>query len=440
MALLTSAPKGTQDILPSQSGNWHYIERKALSIAERYGFREMRTPTFEHTELFLRSVGDTTDVVQKEMYTFRDKKDRSITLRPEGTAGVVRAAIENGLLNGQLPLKISYIVNCFRYEKPQAGRLREFHQFGVELFGADGAAADAEVISLAEEALSSLGVTRIRLMLNSIGCKTCRPEYQKKLRAYFQEHEGELCETCKGRLLTNPMRIIDCKSPACKKLAESAPKMIGHLCPECEAHFAGLKKRLDAMGIAYQIDPDIVRGLDYYVRTVFEFVTDAIGAQGTVCGGGRYDGLVETVGGPALSGIGFAIGLERLLLVMAASGAEFPPAKGCDLYLAAVGDAASAEAGAIARKLRLEGFSVETDLTGRSLKAQMRYADKIGAAYSAVLGESELAGGTVKVRDMAGGRQAELPLGDGFLGAFYQLTLSKSVSDAADAAARHGQE
>ena len=330
MALLTSAPKGTQDILPAQSADWRYIEREALSIAERYGFHEMRTPTFEHTELFLRSVGDTTDVVQKEMYTFRDKKDRSITLRPEGTAGIVRAAIENGLLNGQLPLKVSYLTNCFRYEKPQAGRLREFHQFGVELFGADGAAADAEVISLAGEILSTLGVTKIRLMLNSIGCKSCRPEYQKKLKAYFHAHEDELCETCRGRLQTNPMRIIDCKSPVCKKLAEAAPKMIDHLCPECAAHFEDLKKRLDAMGIAYQIDPDIVRGLDYYVQTVFEFVTDAIGAQGTVCGGGRYDGLVETVGGPALSGIGFAIGLERLLLVMAASGAEVPPAPGCD--------------------------------------------------------------------------------------------------------------
>lgn len=436
MKPLTFAPKGTQDILPADSPRWHYVERTALETAERYGFFELRTPTFEHTELFSRAVGDTTDVVQKEMYTFLDKKDRSVTLRPEGTAGIVRAAIENGLLSGQLPVKASYLINCFRYEKPQAGRLREFHQFGVEALGSPSPAADAEVIALANEVLTSLGVREIKLYINSIGCKSCRPAYQKQLREYFASQRGRLCETCLARLETNPLRIIDCKVPSCKEIAAAAPKMLDHLCPECEAHFAELKERLDAMGISYDIDPDIVRGLDYYARTVFEFVTGAIGAQGTVCGGGRYDGLIEELGGPSLPGVGFAMGLERLLLVMAASQAETPLAARCELYLAPMGRAASIAAGAMATQLRAAGVAADFDTMSRSLKAQMRYADKLGAAFTMVIGDDELARHEATVKEMATGAQTALPLGGDFADAFSKLLIAKSLNEAADAAAK----
>ncbi len=436
MKLLTNAPKGTKDVLPSDAPRWHYIERRALDLAERYGFFEMRTPVFEHTELFSRAVGDTTDVVQKEMYTFTDKGDRSVTLRPEGTAGVVRAAVENGLLAGQLPVKASYVISCFRYEKPQAGRLREFHQFGVESFGSPSPAADAEVIGLAHRLLKELGVTGVRLNLNSIGCRKCRPEYQRKLREYFSLHEEELCGTCRERLVKNPLRIIDCKNPSCKTLAAGAPKMIDHLCPECQAHFSELRARLDAMGIAYEIDPDIVRGLDYYVRSVFEFVTDTIGAQGTVCGGGRYDGLIEEIGGPALPGVGFAVGLERLLLVMDACGASFPPATPCEVFLAPMGEKASVTAGALVERLRAEGIRADADTMGRSLKAQMRCADKLGARYTCVLGDNEIAAGAARLKEMATGEQTEVPLGEGFTEAVEKILLRRQIAETADAAAK----
>jgi histidyl-tRNA synthetase len=435
MKLLTTAPKGTKDVLPSDSPRWHYIERTALDIAERYGFFEVRTPVFEHTELFNRAVGDTTDVVQKEMYTFTDKGDRSITLRPEGTSGVVRACAESGILNGQLPVKASYVMSCFRYEKPQAGRLREFHQFGVESLGSPSPAADAEVIALANRVLTELGVGKTKLFLNSIGCKSCRPDYHKKLKEYFGAHESELCETCRGRLETNPLRILDCKNDTCKKLAAGAPKMIDHLCPECEAHFQELRRRLDAMGIRYEIDPDIVRGLDYYCRTVFEFVTDTIGAQGTVCGGGRYDGLVEQIGGPALPGIGFGMGLERLLLVMEASNAPIPPAAPCEVCLIPMGENASVVAGTLVEQLRREGIRADADTMGRSLKAQMRAADKLGARFTVVLGDDELANGAAQIKDMANGEQKPIPLGEGFADAVSALLIAKQLADTADAAA-----
>ena len=436
MKLLTSRPKGTQDILPEDITAWHYVERTALDIAERYGFFEMRTPTFEHTELFYRAVGDTTDVVQKEMYTFNDKKDRSITLRPEGTAGIVRAAIENGLLGGQLPVKTSYVISCFRYEKPQAGRLREFHQFGVESLGSPSPAADAEAIALANQVLGTLGVKRTELFINSIGCKTCRPSYQEKLKQYFATHKEHLCETCLTRLDTNPMRIIDCKSPECQKIAADAPKMIDHLCSDCEDHFSELRTRLEAIGIRYVINPDIVRGLDYYCRTVFEFVTETIGAQGTVCGGGRYDGLIEELGGPALPGVGFAMGIERLQLVMAASGAEKPLPLPCELFIAPMGKAASVAAGALVSKLRAEGISADSDTMGRSLKAQMRYADKLGAVYTMVIGDNELNEQKATIKEMATGNTHALPLGEGFTDAFTQLTIARSINAAADAASK----
>ena len=437
MKLLTSRPKGTQDILPEDITAWHYVERTALDIAERYGFFEMRTPTFEHTELFYRAVGDTTDVVQKEMYTFNDKKDRSITLRPEGTAGIVRAAIENGLLGGQLPVKASYVINCFRYEKPQAGRLREFHQFGVESLGSPSPAADAEAIALANQVLGTLGVKKTELFINSIGCKVCRPPYQVKLKEYFTAHKANLCETCLARLDTNPMRIIDCKSPECQAIAADAPKMIEHLCSECEEHFSELRERLEAIGIQYVINPDIVRGLDYYCRTVFEFVTDTIGAQGTVCGGGRYDGLIEELGGPALPGVGFAMGIERLQLVMSASGAEKPLPLTCELFIAPMGKAASIAAGALVSQLRAEGISADSDTMGRSLKAQMRYADKLGAVYTMVIGDNELKEQKAVVKEMATGNTCAIVLDEGFADEFTKLTIARSIQAAADAASKY---
>ena len=435
MKLLTTAPKGTKDVLPADSPRWHYIERTVLEIAERYGFFEVRTPTFEHTELFNRAVGDTTDVVQKEMYTFTDKGGRSITLRPEGTSGAIRALAENGVLAGQLPVKASYVMSCFRYEKPQAGRLREFHQFGVESVGSPSPAADAEVIALGSRVLEELGVNKVRLFLNSIGCRECRPAYHEKLRAYFASHESELCETCRGRLTTNPLRILDCKNPECKALAEKAPKMIDHLCPDCRAHFDGVTARLDAMGIRWELDPDIVRGLDYYCRTVFEFVTETIGAQGTVCGGGRYDGLVEEIGGPALPGIGFGMGLERLQLVMEASGAEVPPAQPCEIFLVPMGQAASVRAGTLVEQLRREGIRADADTMGRSLKAQMRCADKLGALFTMVLGDDELAQGTAKIKDMKTGEQVSVSL-DRFVETAEKLLLDRQLADTADAAAK----
>ena len=410
MALLTKRPKGTQDFLPDRTGKLQYLESTLLGTAKLYGFGEIRTPVFEHTELFTRSVGDTTDVVQKEMYTFNDKKGRSVTLKPEGTAGVVRAAVENGLLNEALPLKLSYVTPCFRYENTQEGRYRQFHQFGVEVLGAKSPSADAEVISLIHECLSVLEVENLTLEINSIGCPNCRPSYHAALKEYFSQYTDRLCPTCLERLDKNPLRILDCKCPECKEIAKGAPVVLDFLCDDCRTHFEGLKQRLAAMEIPYTIDPTIVRGLDYYTKTVFEFVSNQIGAQGTVCGGGRYDGLVEEVGGPATCGLGYAIGLERLLAVMEAGGCEFPQERPCDLYIAPMGEAASIEALRLVTQLRQEGFVAETDTVGRSLKAQLKYADKIGAAYTLVLGDNELAAGKANLKRMADGQQQEVEL------------------------------
>ena len=352
MALLTNAIKGTQDVLPQDSYKNRFVEQTLAEIAGNYGFREIRTPVFEHTELFNRSVGDTTDVVQKEMYTFLDKGDRSITLRPEGTAGAVRAFLEHGLFNEALPQKVYYLTSCYRYEKPQAGRLREFHQFGVECFGAESAAADAEVISLANEIFGFLGVEGLELQINSIGCPTCRAEYQKALKEYFDSKKGDLCETCLSRLDRNPMRILDCKSPICSEIAKEAPVVLDFLCDDCKDHFEKLKSYLDAMNIVYKVNPTIVRGLDYYTRTVFEFVATGIGAQGTVCGGGRYDGLCEELSGNHTPALGFGLGLERLMLVLEAQGIELPADQKCNLYVAPAGDAAALYAAGVVTNLR----------------------------------------------------------------------------------------
>lgn len=412
MALVTKAIKGTQDILPSEVYKNQFIEQTVLDIAGKFGFREIRTPVFEHTELFQRGVGDTTDVVQKEMYTFDDKGGRSITLRPEGTAGAVRAFLEHGLFNEALPQKICYILNCYRYEKPQAGRWREFQQFGVEMFGASSPAADAEVISLANEIFAFLGVEGLQLELNSIGCPECRKNYHAALREYFDSRKDELCPTCLGRLEKNPMRILDCKSPICKDIAKDAPAIIDYICNDCSAHFESVKKYLDKMNIEYVVNPRIVRGLDYYTRTVFEFVSTQIGAQGTVCGGGRYDGLVEELGGPVTPALGFGMGTGRLLMLLEAQGIELPKPDGCDIYIAPMGEQASFEAAAIVADLRAGGISAQTDVVGRSLKAQMKYADKIGAKYTMVLGDNEITEGKAKIKNMDTGDSTEMEIAE----------------------------
>lgn len=404
MPLLTQGPKGTQDFTPQVTEKLQYLESTLLQTAKLFGFGELRTPIFEHTELFTRSVGDTTDVVQKEMYTFEDKKGRSITLKPEGTAGSLRASIEHGLLAGALPLKLSYVTPCFRYEKQQAGRYRQFHQFGVEALGSLSTAQDAEVIGLVDECFKVLGVRDITLEINSIGCPNCRPNYQKALVEYYSQYKSELCPTCLERLEKNPLRLLDCKVDRCKEISKNAPSGLDYLCEECDTHFTGLKRRLDGMGIAYTVNDRIVRGLDYYTKTVFEFVSQNIGSQGTVCGGGRYDGLVELLGGAPTPGIGFAMGLERLLMVMEAGGASFPEPVRCDIYIAPMGEEASLQAGLMVAKLRDEGFWAETDLMDRSLKSQLKYADKLGAKYSLVLGDNELATNTAQIKDMRDGK------------------------------------
>ena len=399
--------KGTMDILPDETPLFRSIERVMHEEAARYGFGEIRLPTFELTELYVRGVGDTTDVVQKEMYTFADGED-SITLRPEGTAGVVRALIENGKYGDTMPQKYYYIMSCFRHEKPQAGRSREFFQFGTEVFGAETPAADATVIAVAASVLRRLGLKNICLHINSIGCKACRPAYKQALTEHFSAQRQELCDTCRERLAKNPLRLLDCKSPICSAIAAKAPKTIDHLCPDCDAHFAKLRELLDAMGIPYVVDPSIVRGLDYYTRTVFEFVAEGIGAQSTVCGGGRYDGLVESLGGPALSGIGFGMGITRVILAMKQAGlAEIAPDRP-RLYIASLGDAAVPTALSITERLRREGVYAECDVVGRSLKAQMKYANKLGADYTLILGDSEIESGVAQLRDMRNSTQTEV--------------------------------
>lgn len=427
MALITNAIKGTLDVLPKESYKIQYVESAVREIAENFGFYEMRTPVFEHTELFQRSVGETTDVVQKEMYTFADKGGRSITLRPEGTAGAARAFLENGLFNEALPQKIYYLTSCYRYEKPQAGRLREFHQFGVEAFGAGSPAQDAEIIALANEVFNYLGVKNLTLEINSIGCPACRAAYQKALKAYFENYKSELCETCKGRLDRNPMRILDCKSPVCSKIAAGAPKILDYLCEDCRAHFDAVQQYLNAMQIDFTVNPEIVRGLDYYTRTVFEFVSNEIGAQGTVCGGGRYDGLLEELGGKPMPACGFGMGLERLLLLMDAQNTPFPDRKGCDIYFASMGDKANLEAARLALDLRNEGLAAQFDTVGRGLKAQMKYADKLGALYTVVLGDNELETGKAQLKNMKDGTLTEISLDD-FTDTFQSIVIKDAMS------------
>lgn len=428
MALVTKAIKGTKDVLPKDVHKNQYIEATALDIAEKYGYKEIRTPVFEHTELFQRGVGDTTDVVQKEMYTFDDKGGRSITLRPEGTAGAVRSYLENGLCNEALPQKVCYIGPCFRYEKPQAGRLREFHQFGVECFGTASPLADAELIALGKSIFDTLEVKDINLEINSIGCPTCRAEYHKALKEYFSARADELCDTCRDRLDRNPMRILDCKSPVCSEIAKDAPVVIDYLCDECRQHFETVQNYLDAMNIEYTINPKIVRGLDYYTKTVFEFITNSIGAQSAVAAGGRYDGLVDELGGQKTPSLGFAMGLERIMLLMEAQNAPFPEANVPDLFVVALGEKATLKAVEIVKDMRAEGFGALMDLNQRSVRAQMKYADKLGAKFNIVIGDNEVETGIAKLKNMASGEETEIAL-DTFVSGFYNISLSEQLAD-----------
>lgn len=409
---MINIPKGTKDVLPSESYKWQFIENAAREVAKDFNIREIRTPVFEHTELFLRGVGETTDVVTKEMYTFEDKGGRSITLKPEGTAGAARMFIENGLANAPLPLKAYYIAPCYRYERPQAGRLREFHQFGIEVFGTSAPEADAEVIFSASSFLKKLGIRDTRLEINSIGCKSCRAEYNRALKDYFRPHLGEMCATCNERFDKNPLRMIDCKEERCKKITANAPKILDYLCPECRAHFERVKTLLDGLGVEYAVNPDIVRGLDYYTRTVFEFVSTSIGAQGTVCGGGRYDGLISELGGGNVPAIGFAAGLERLVLLMENTGVPFPEAPVPEVYIAGMDDASRAKAFSLVNGLRTQGISAEGDLMARSVKAQLKYADKLGAKYVVVIGGTELETGVCNVKKMSDGSVTCVPFAD----------------------------
>ncbi len=409
---MITIPKGTKDVLPAEAYKWHFVEDTARRIAALYDLKEIRTPVFEHTELFLRGVGDTTDIVNKEMYTFLDKGERSITLKPEGTAGVVRSFIENGLAGGVLPLKMYYLTPVFRYERPQAGRLREHHQFGVEIFGGKGAETDAEVILLARDYIRALGVEGVELHLNSIGCKHCRPKYNEALREYLRPHLAEMCPTCNARFEKNPLRILDCKEEKCAAINANAPKAADYLCDECREHFEKLKGILDACGVAYTLDPKLVRGLDYYSKTVFEFVSCSIGAQGTVLGGGRYDTLIENLGGPSVPAVGFGSGIERMLLVLENTGKAVPAAPRVCAYVAGLDEEGRKAAFMLANELRGRGVSAQTDLAARSVKAQFKYAGKIGARYVVVIGADELASGQYTVKNMDDSSSVSVPAGE----------------------------
>ena len=410
--MLTQAPKGTKDIFGGEIAVWQEIEQKMRSICKSFGIEEIRTPVFEHTELFSRGVGETTDIVQKEMYTFTDKGDRSITLRPEGTAGVARAYIEHGMHNNPKPSKFYYINSTFRYENTQSGRQRQFNQFGVEMLGSYEAAQDAEAVSVAHRLLAELGVKNVRLYLNSLGCPECREKYNDLLKAYINENLGSLCKTCVQRFDKNPLRVLDCKEKSCMDILSGAPLVLDCLCEECRSHFGDVQSILDEMGIEYEINPKIVRGLDYYTRTVFEFVTDSIGAQGTVCGGGRYDNLIEECGGEPAGAVGFGLGIERLILTLKAGGGEplYRPER--DVFIGSIGKKGQISAMGITYALRSRGIMADCDTMGRSVKAQMKYADKIGSRYSLIIGENELETDSAELKNMATGEKTRIKLSE----------------------------
>lgn len=410
------APKGTKDILPAESYKWHYLENKFKNIAASYGYREIRTPVFEYTELFQRGVGETTDVVQKEMYTFEDRAGRSLTLKPEGTSPAVRAFVEGSLYNEVQPTKLFYFTPVLRYENVQKGRLREHHQFGIEAFGCEEASLDAEVVSLAMRIYKELGVKGVELNINSIGCSKCRKEYNELLKEFLSKQYDNMCDTCKGRFHKNPMRILDCKEENCKQIVKNAPLMIDHLCDECKEHFENFKFYLKGLEIEYKINPLIVRGLDYYTKTVFEIINKNI----TICGGGRYDYLIEEVGGPKMPAVGFGMGMERTLLTLSEHGIKIPHVPYIDLYVGTIGREAKVEALNLVNKLREKNLRCEYDHMGKSVKAQMKYANKINATYTVILGENEIKSGMAKFKRMEDGEQFEINFED--LNAILSLT------------------
>lgn len=408
--MLTNAPKGTKDMLPQDAYKWKYVRNAFADICAKYSFKQIATPVFEHTELFKRGVGDTTDIVQKEMYTFTDFGNRSITLRPEGTSPVARSFVEHKAYADPQPTKYFYDISCFRYEKPQSGRLRQFHQFGIETFGTDNMLADAEVISLGYEFLNSMGIKDIELRINSIGCPKCREKHRAALREFLADKYDDLCDTCKDRYERNPLRILDCKSPVCQELVQGAPVMLDYLCDDCRNAFEELKQNLEAMNIEYVVDPGIVRGLDYYTKTAFEFVTTSIGAQGTVCGGGRYDNLIEEVGGPSTPGVGFGLGIERLLLTMEANGVEIPKPRETEVFIVIMGDRAKKYGLKLAGELRAGGINTEIDLLERNIKGQFKAADRSGASYAVVIGDNEIETGILNVKILDKSAQVEVSM------------------------------
>ena len=411
--MLTKAPRGTKDITPKDAYKWNYVENKFREICSLFGYEEMRTPVFEHTELFKRSVGDTTDIVQKEMYSFTDKGGRDITLKPEGTAGVVRAFIENKLYADTQPTKLFYITPCFRYERPQAGRQRQFHQFGIEALGSDKPSLDAEVIALAVQFFTEVGLKDLAVSINSVGCPTCRAEYNARLKEYLDAKSDVLCETCLERKDKNPMRVIDCKNPTCKENLNDIPFMVDHICDDCKDHFEKLQTYLKEMDINFVVDKTIVRGLDYYKKTAFEIISNDIGSQSTVCGGGRYDGLVEQLGGPkGVSGIGFALGAERLLLTMENNNIEIENPYATDIFIVTIGNEAKTKSFKLLKDLRTNHISAENDHLDRSVKAQFKYSDKINAKFTIVIGDDELANDTATLKNMSTSEQTTIKLSE----------------------------
>ena len=410
--MLTEAPKGTKDIYGSYMEEWQRVEQVMRELCSDFGIKEIRIPIFEHTELYLRGVGETTDIVQKEMYTFKDKADRSITLRPEGTAGVARSFIEHGMYNNPQPTRRFYIGPMFRYENTQKGRQRQFHQFGVEMLGSYSPALDAEAISVVAELLKRLGIKDVELRINSLGCNECRQRYNTALKEYIGSNIDKLCDDCKSRFDKNPLRVLDCKEESCQRIIAEAPVVLDYLDDECKEHFETVKAILDDMGIKYTVDEKIVRGLDYYTRTVFEFVANGIGAQGTVCGGGRYDNLIAECGGQPMGCAGFAVGIERLLLMLEAQNGEFKETNEMDIYIGSIGKEGLVKSQGIAYRMRSEGIRAEGDSVGRSVKAQMKYANKIGAKYSVILGDNEIAEDTANLKNMETGEQEQIKVSE----------------------------
>ena len=408
--MLTNAPRGTKDILPDTVGDWNYVEGEIRELCRRFGYSEIRTPIFEHTELFQRGIGEGTDVVDKEMYTFTDRGERSITLRPENTASAVRAYLQNKLYAQSNLVKLFYIGSMFRYDRPQAGRMREFHQFGVEALGEANPAVDAEVILLAMNLLEGLGLKDLELSINSVGCPKCRSKYRTMLQDFFRDKLEDLCEDCRSRFERSPLRILDCKKDSDKPYMADAPKITDCLCEECAEHFAKLKELLTSAGISFTHDPRLVRGLDYYTKTAFEIKYPPLGAQSAVAGGGRYDGLIEEMGGNPTPAVGFATGLERLLLALESQNLLPEKNRSVDAYVVALGETAQAEGFKLLNSLRQQGLSAAMDFAGRSMKAQMKQANKLGAKYSVILGEDEIAEGVAMLRSMEDSSQAKVPM------------------------------